>query len=184
MVFDIFTLVEALWFIIPAYAANGLVPIFVKLRSKTYPIDAGKNFFDRKPLFGSGKTWEGLIIGSIIGGIIGLIEQAAYPYLPWNISPIPLNIVQMSFSLGLLLGFGAMVGDLIGAFLKRRFGLKRGHSAPLLDQIDFVIFAFVFASFITVVKVEWFILLLVLTPVIHWFACLIGYLLRIKKEPW
>ncbi len=184
MVFDIYTLVEALYLILPAYAANGLVPAFVKLRGRSHPIDANKNFVDGRPLFGTGKTWEGLIFGTLIGGIIGLAEQLAYPYLPWGISPIALNIVPMSFLLGFILGLGAMLGDLIGAFFKRRVGLKRGQPAPILDQEDFLIFAVVFASFVVPIKIGWFILLLIITPLIHWLACFIGWLIKVKMEPW
>jgi CDP-2,3-bis-(O-geranylgeranyl)-sn-glycerol synthase len=185
MVFDIYTLVEAMWLIIPAYAANGLVPVFVKLlKGKQHPIDANKNFIDGKPLFGTGKSWEGVFFGALTGGIIGLIEQLAYPYLPWGISPIQLNIIPMSFYLGALLGLGAMVGDLVGAFLKRRFGLPRGRSVPILDQDDFIIFSFLFASFAVQLEVSWFVLLLVITPVMHWIACVVGYFVRVKKEPW
>jgi len=181
MIFDIYTLVEAIWFILPAYAGNGLVSL---LKGRGHVIDGGKYFIDKKPLFGPGKTWEGLILGGLIAGLIGLIEHFSYPYLPWELSPVPLTIIPMSFFLGFVLGIGAMFGDLIGAFFKRRLGLKRGEPAILLDQIDFLIFAFIFASFFVKLKTEWFILLLVITPLIHWFACFIGYLLKLKREPW
>lgn len=179
MVFDIYTLVEAVWLILPAYAANGLVPVF----KGKHPIDAGRIFFGN-PLFGAGKTWEGLIIGTIIGGIIGLIEMLAFPYLPWEVSPVALNIVPMSVALGFLLGFGAMFGDLIGSFVKRRFGLQRGKPAPLLDQEDFLLGSLLFAGFLVVIEIDWIILLVVITPAIHWAASIIGYLLKVKKEPY
>jgi CDP-2,3-bis-(O-geranylgeranyl)-sn-glycerol synthase len=179
MVFDIFTLVEAMWLIIPAYAANGLAPIF---RGKHY-IDGGR-LLRGKPILGKGKTWEGLIGGAVVGGIIGLVEQAAFNYLPFQYSPVLLTIVPMSFWLGLLLGFGALFGDLCGAFVKRRCGLERGRPAPLLDQEDFVIGAFFFASFAVALKADWFVLLFVLTPVLHLIANGIAFLIKLKKEPW
>jgi CDP-2,3-bis-(O-geranylgeranyl)-sn-glycerol synthase len=86
--------------------------------------------------------------------------------------------------LGFLLGFGAMAGDAAGSFLKRRLGLERGKPAPLLDQDDFIAGALLSASLLVAVRLEWAILLLVLTPVIHFAACIIGYLLKVKKEPW
>lgn len=179
MVFDIFTLVEAIWLILPAYAANGLAPIF---RGKHY-IDGGR-LLRGKPVLGKGKTWEGLIGGAVVGGIIGLVEQAAFNYLPFQYSPVLLTIVPMSFWLGLLLGFGALFGDLCGAFVKRRCGLERGRPAPLLDQEDFVIGAFFFASFAVALKADWFVLLFVLTPVLHLIANGIAFLIKLNKEPW
>lgn len=182
MIFDIYTLVEVIWFILPAYAANGLVPLVIK-KKKLHRIDGGRKFFG-EPLFGAGKSWEGLIFGSFIGILIATIEMLAFPYLPFNISPVTLTIVTMTPLLGLLLGIGALVGDLVGSFIKRRFKIERGKSAPLLDQEDFLIGSLFFASFLVAIKIEWVILLLVITPIIHWVASLIGYVLKVKKEPW
>jgi len=181
MVFDIFTLVEAIWIILPAYAANGLAPVF---RGK-HAIDGGK-MIKKQPILGAGKTWEGLIGGIVVAGIIGLVEQMAFPFLPWSLSPQPLTIVPMTLVLGLTIGSGAMFGDLCGAFIKRRCGIDRGRPAPLLDQEDFMVGAFAFAWLFGSVTLQsgWFVLLFVLTPVIHVIANVVGYLLKVKKEPW
>jgi len=180
--FTIYVLVEAIWLILPAYASNGLTPL-VGLKKKTHPIDMGRKF-RRQPLFGPGKTWEGLVFGTFIGGLIGLVEMLAYPSLPFSISPEPLNIVPMSPLLGLLLGFGAMLGDIGGSFIKRQLKIPRGKPAPILDQEDFLIGAFLFSLLLLAPEIEWVILLAVITPVLHITANVIGYLLKIKKQPW
>ena len=182
MVFDIYTLVEALYLIFPAYAANGLTPI-LGLKKGLHPIDGGRKF-KGESLFGPGKTWEGLAFGTLIGGIIGTIEMLAYPYLPFSISPVQLNIVPMSLILGLLLGFGAMSGDLVGSFIKRRLKIPRGRPAPVLDQEDFLVGALVFSLLQVSLELSWIILLAIITPIFHLVANLIGYLLKIKKQPW
>ena len=182
MVFDIYTLVEAIWLILPAYAANGLAPL-VAFRKKLHPIDGGKKL-KGEPLFGPGKSWEGLILGTLIGGLIGLVEVLAFPYLPFDISPIPLNIVAMSALLGLLLGFGAMAGDVAGSFIKRRLKIARGRPAPVLDQLDFLAGALLLSLALVSLQIGWVILLAVITPFIHLTANVIGYALKIKKQPW
>jgi CDP-2,3-bis-(O-geranylgeranyl)-sn-glycerol synthase len=182
MVFDIYTLVEAIWIILPAYAANGLTPL-IGLKKGLHPIDGGRKFRG-EPLFGPGKSWEGLLFGTLIGGLIGLVEMLAYPYLPFSISPEPLNIVPMSLLLGLLLGFGAMSGDIFGSFIKRRLKIPRGKPAIILDQEDFLAGALVFSLILITIEIDWVILLAVITPVIHLVANGIGYILRIKKQPW
>jgi len=182
MVFDIYTLVEAIWLILPAYAANGLTPL-VGLRKNLRPVDGGRKFRGQ-PLFGPGKTWEGLIFGTVIGGLIGFVEMLAYPYLPFSISPVPLVIVPMSLTLGLLLGLGAMLGDLGGSFIKRRLKIERGRPAPVLDQLDFLAGALVLSLLLVTLKWEWVMLLAVITPIIHIAANMIGYLLKVKKQPW
>jgi CDP-2,3-bis-(O-geranylgeranyl)-sn-glycerol synthase len=182
MVFDIYTLVEALWLILPAYAANGLTPI-IGMKKHLHPIDGGRKFRG-EPLFGEGKTWEGLLFGTLMGGLIGLVEMLAYPYLPFSDSPVLLNIVPMSIALGLLLGFGAMTGDLGGSFIKRRLRIPRGSPVPLLDQEDFLAGALVFSLLLISLKIDWIILLTVITPIIHLTANAIGYVLKVKKQPW
>lgn len=180
-VFNIFIFVEALWLVIPAYGANGLVPI-IKGR---HPIDGGKRLRDGQPVFGPGKTWEGLIFGCFVGAVLGTIEMLAFPCLPWGAaSPVVLTIVPMGPLLGFLLGFGAMLGDLAGSFIKRRFRIGRGKPAPLLDQEDFLVGALLFALLMVPIKLEWVIILAVLTPIFHWVANGIAYLARIKKEPY
>ncbi len=179
-IFNIYILVEAVWLVLPIYAANGLVPLVRGRR----PIDFGRKFTDGRPVLGSGKTIEGFLAGCFFGALIALVEQLAFPYLPWGLSDIPLTIVAMSPAVGLLLGFGAMAGDSAGSFIKRRVNLKRGRPAPLLDQLDFIVGALLIASLAITVKIEWFVILAVLTPIFHWLACAIGYLLKVKKEPW
>jgi len=182
MVFDIYTLVEAIWLILPAYAANGLTPI-IGLRKGLHPIDGGRKLRGQL-LFGPGKTWEGLIFGTLMGGLIGLVEMLAYPYLPFSISPVPLNIVPMSAVLGLLLGLGAMFGDLGGSFIKRRLNIPRGRPAPILDQEDFLAGALAFSLLMVSIQASWVILLVFVTFVVHIVANMIGYMLKIKKQPW
>jgi len=182
MIFTLWNLIESIWLIIPAYAVNGLIPL-VGLKKKNHPIDFGKGFRG-KPILGSGKTWEGLIFGCFIGVLIASIEMLAFPYLPFNQSPVPLTIVPMFPLLGFMLGFGAIIGDVIGSFIKRRIGLPRGAIAPLLDQEDFLLVALLFASFLVVVKIDWVVLLVVITPILHLVANAIGFKIRVKKEPW
>ncbi len=176
---DIYTFVEAVWLMFPAYGANGLC-MLAKGKRK---IDGGRTFRN-KPIFGSGKTWEGLILGVVIAALIATFQMFMFPFLPWDLSPIPLDIIPMSPFLGFVIGLGAMVGDLGGSFIKRRLGIERGKPAPLLDQLDFIIGMFVFLAFVISIKWEWVVILLILTPVVHLIANGIAYLLRIKKVPY
>ncbi len=178
-IFTIYTFVEALWVILPAYGANGLVPI---ARGK-HPVDGGR-MWRGKPILGPGKTWEGLVFGTLIGAGVGLIEQTFFPFVPFGISAVPLTILPMSVLLGAVLGFGAICGDMVGAFIKRRLGLARGAAAPILDQDNFIVGSLLAAALLAPMKWEWAILMLVITPVIHYGTCVIGYKLRLKQTPW
>ena len=179
-VFNIYVLVEAVWLILPAYAANGLVPLFRGKRR----LDFGRKFIDGQPLLGPGKTIEGIFYGAIVGAVIGLVEMLAFPYLPWELSDMPLRLAVMTPFLGMLLGLGAMLGDSTGSFIKRRLKMKRGAKAPLLDQLDFFFGALLLASTVTAIMPEWVILMAILTPIFHFTACMIAFSLKVKKEPW
>jgi CDP-2,3-bis-(O-geranylgeranyl)-sn-glycerol synthase len=86
--------------------------------------------------------------------------------------------------LGLVIGLGAMTGDLVASFAKRRLGIPRGRPAPLLDQLDFIIGMFVFLSFVIALKWEWVVILLIITPLIHLAANGIAYLIKLKSVPY
>ncbi len=183
MVWEMFTiehLVEAFWLVLPAYAANGLVPLF---RGK-HRVDFGKKFFDGKPLLGPGKTIEGFVFGPIVGAVIATIMMLAFPYLPWELAENPIAPAAMTPLLGALLGLGAMSGDSAGSFIKRRLNMKRGQAAPVIDQLDFLFGALLFASAVIMIDTSWVLMLAIITPGIHLFASFIGFSLKVKREPW
>ena len=92
------------------------------------------------------------------------------------------------------LSFGAILGDLCGAFIKRRLGLERGQKAPILDQYDFVIGAFcitalffpdwVYATYIEGWHIAALIFIIVIMFAIHRSVNIIAYKMGLKKEPW
>jgi CDP-2,3-bis-(O-geranylgeranyl)-sn-glycerol synthase len=221
-------IILAFWFILPAYAANGLAVVFGRGNRLNKPLDFGHNFIDKRRIFGDGKTIRGLIGGTAFGTLIGALqlfsgERIALPWISSN-TPIvywiffastlgasqitldfliyqwltsaplffiliglPTNsraILAPTIFHSFLLSFGALIGDLIGSFIKRRLNLERGQPAPPLDQLDFIIGALAFSFIVFIPPIEIIIVLLVLTPIIHLIANVIGYKLRLKKEPW
>jgi len=176
---DLYTFVEAVWLIWPAYGANGLCML---ARGKQ-AIDGGR-MWRGKQIFGPGKTWEGLALGVVVATLVATFQMLVAPLLPWNLSPIPLDIVPMTPLLGFLMGLGAMLGDIGGSFIKRRLGIARGKPAPLLDQLDFVVGMLIFASLLVAFKWEWAVILLVMTPIIHLTANFMAYLLKLKNVPY
>ena len=82
---------------------------------------------------------------------------------------------------------GAMLGDVLGSFIKRRFGFPRGKSFPVLDQLDFIAgvmllslpFTLLGGSFFQV-HVVYIIVIIVLTPFIHRIINKLAFRLKIK----
>ncbi len=80
----------------------------------------------------------------------------------------------------------ALLGDLLGAFIKRRLGLPRGAPAPLLDQLDFLLAALLALWLIqpSVLRAIYVVIAVIITPPIHLATNTIAYLLGLKREPW
>lgn len=172
---DIGLLVQALWFIAPAYAANGFPPLMQGRK----PLDGGRSFRNQR-LFGDGKTWEGTVSGIIVGILVGALQVHYQSQLEY----LSLNLPIMTMPLVIALTIGTMAGDVLGSFIKRRLGIKRGGSAPLLDQEGFLVMAFVFAAFVYPLSLILVAVLLIITPPIHWVTNVVGYYMKFKKTPW
>jgi len=159
-------IVEALKFIFPAYCANA-TPVLAGGGPK---MDFGKNFIDGKRIFGNNKTFRGFFFGWTIGMLVGSVEYVVFPGYPI------LFIV--------LIPLGALVGDLTGAFIKRRIGIAPGGLLPIVDQVDFVVGALVFSLPLAIVNWELAVTVLLITPPIHLFTNYLAYKLKLKKHPW
>ncbi len=157
--------IEALKLIFPAYCANG-APVIV---GGGLPLDFGKNFLDGKRIFGKNKTFRGFLFGLLVGFLVGLIEVLGfqYPILFAVLSPL-----------------GALLGDLTGAFLKRRLSIEPGGLLPIIDQVDFVVGALLFTLPLQIASVEVAIAMLVITPPIHLLTNYGAYKLKLKNNPW
>lgn len=170
-------IIQAVWLMIPAYISN---PMAVVLGGGT-PIDHGKNWKDGRRILGDGKTIRGLVGGTICGIIAGILQILISPGDPFIIPTLTAVIT---------LSLGALLGDIIKSFFKRRIGFTRGAHLPLIDQLDFVVGAWVLTYifepkwFIEAFNIEIMITVLILTPIFHRLTNIFGYRIKLKKEPW
>jgi len=162
---------NALYYIFPAYCANGAPVIFGGGPS----IDRGRKFLDGKPIFGPNKTIRGFIAGLLIGILAGWAQETLAPNI---------GLEKGSVVLGFVLSVGALAGDLIGSFVKRRLNLRPGAPLPISDQMDFVLVALLFSLMVDPPTIHAAAIIIILTLPIHLSANLIAYLLRMKKNPW
>ena len=133
-------------------------------------MDFGKVWIDGRPLLGTHKTLRGFFAGLIIGTLVGI----GLSFLFKNQSP----------TLGFTLSLGAIIGDVMGAFLKRRLGLEPGALLPVVDQVDFVVGAILFALPITAPSLNMILIILILTIPMHFLTNAIAFLLHLKEKPW
>lgn len=172
--------VKALLIIFPAYAANGFPPLARGHR----PIDMKRNWLDKNRIFGDGKTFEGFGFGLFAGFVIGALESYLYPDLNSYAMQYGVKLPLINLYIAFLIALGALSGDLIGSFLKRRLRLKRGADVPLLDQWNFIIGAVLFVYWFTDITIWMFLIMLLITPIVHRVANIIAHRIKIKKEPW
>jgi CDP-2,3-bis-(O-geranylgeranyl)-sn-glycerol synthase len=164
---------------LPAYMAN-MAPIFVKNSFKflAKPIDRGVKYHG-KPLFGKNKTWRGLIFGTLYG--IGTA------YLQYR---FPNSLVLINYDswliFGALMGFGAIFGDLIESYIKRRVGIKPGHRFVPWDQMDFTIGALLLSAYFIPgdIRLKVVLTLLIISPLLHILTNHVAFYLKLRNEKW
>lgn len=173
-------LARLLLFVLPAYVANA-APVAL---GGYFPIDGNRKFFDRRPIFGPSKTWLGLIGGMAAGLLCAVLEAHLLRGTSldlWGGRP------EWYLASGFLLSLGALIGDLAGSFVKRRFAVPAGQPSLLLDQLPFIIvalavvwpmgirFAFQPVELIT---------LAIITIILHRAANMFAHTAGLKKVPW
>ena len=158
---------QKLWFFLPAGLANASPVILRHKLLRKIPnaqVDFGASLPDGNRIFGDGKTFLGFAIGSGVGAFFGYLQGDAY--------------------LGFLLGFGAIFGDLIKSFFKRRFNLEPGKPWVPFDQLDFVFGALLLSFIVYIPPVFTIILIIFATPLLHPLTNRLGYYLKIKQTKW
>jgi len=173
------------WLFFPAYLAN---PSAV-LSGHGTPVDFGREMGGKR-ILGDGKTWYGLIGGTLAGGFIGVIQMllAGPTGLP------TFGTSKAAIMIPFILAFGSLTGDMLGSFIKRRMNVKRGAKAPVLDQYDFVIGAFIvglilipgfmIGTYLSGVAIAGLVMILIVTPPLHRAVNIIGYKTGQKDVPW
>ncbi|MFB6197408.1 MAG: CDP-2,3-bis-(O-geranylgeranyl)-sn-glycerol synthase [Halobacteriaceae archaeon] len=170
----------AIWAMLPAYIPNNIAVIF----GGGPPIDLGYTLRGNR-LLGDGKTWRGTFAGIFAGaGLAGMLNL---------IHPLVNDLIavpRFPIGAGVALPAGAMLGDLMASFMKRRTGRARGHAFPLVDQLDFVVASL---GLTWLVSPQWFdatftlpiiLIVVLITPVLHVLTNVIAYLFALKQEPW
>jgi CDP-2,3-bis-(O-geranylgeranyl)-sn-glycerol synthase len=167
---------------LPAYFAN-MAPVLIKgsFKELKIPIDFNTKI-DNNTIFGRHKTFRGLIFGILFAIIITFIQ-----YLLYHLDFFKL-ISFIDYSNWLLIGFlfgaGAIFGDLIESFFKRRLNIKPGKSFIPWDQLDFAIGSLIFIYPFYKLSFSKIITILILSFVLHIVVNHIAYYLKIRNEKW
>ncbi|MCI4365614.1 MAG: CDP-archaeol synthase [Thermoplasmata archaeon] len=183
--------IAVLWLLLPAYIANAFATL---PRGRGPPMDGGRVWpGDGRRILGPSKTWSGFLFAGFAAIPFCLLEAwlilIAPP--PYQLVPVLASSVLAALPLAAILTFGAMGGDALGSFLKRRLDRASGSRTILVDQLPFVLvpialglafyrplFWGVFGNWEAVL---W---LLVFTLGLHAAFNWVGYKAGLKKVPW
>jgi len=172
----------ALWAMLPAYVPNNAAV----LTGGGPPLDFGRTWRGRR-LLGDGKTWRGTVGGIAAGLAAALVLDAVVGDAS---AAAGVDLPDFPGLLPLALPVGALLGDAVGSFVKRRLGAERGAAAPGLDQLDFVVGALALAALAdpgwagNVFGVPELVVVFVATPLLHLGTNGVAYALGLKDEPW
>jgi CDP-2,3-bis-(O-geranylgeranyl)-sn-glycerol synthase len=180
-----------LWLLLPAYAANALATL---PRGRGPPLDLGRVWTrDGRRVFGPSKSWSGFLFAGFVAMPICLLEAWLILLAPPNLQLVPVlaPTVLAAVPLAAILTFGAMTGDALGSFVKRRIGRESGTRTVLLDQLPFVLVPIaiglgVYPGLFLSVFGHWeaVLWLLVYTLGLHVLFNWIGFKVGLKKVPW
>jgi len=176
----------AVWVGLPAWVANS-TPVIL---GGGMPIDRGRVLRDGHRLFGNSKTIRGFVAGVICGTLTGAAQAFVAPFLEpilalyVVVTPEMETALLMNLSAAFLLSIGALTGDLLGSFFKRRANIKSGGPSPMLDQLGFVIVALIAGSFFLQPAPQYVQLLILITLCVHWLSNALGFIVGLKKHPW
>lgn len=179
-------ILQALYFMLPAYVANAIpnfLPHFKMGKVLDSPVDLGRSFKGKR-IFGDNKTVKGFVFGILFAILTCLLQFALYKngYL-LSITVVNYNFIG-AFVIGFLLGFGALAGDAMKSFVKRRIDIEPGKPFPVFDQIDFAIGALVFVLLAVALPLDVLLTALIISPILPFVANILAYLLGIKKVWW
>jgi CDP-2,3-bis-(O-geranylgeranyl)-sn-glycerol synthase len=160
---------QLVYFMAPAYVAN-MAPPFVRYWTGwNPPINARR--------LGSHKTVVGFALGVLAAVLVTFLQSR----LAWNGA---LADYDGWLDLGGRLGVGAMAGDSVKSFFKRRRGVAPGRTWIPFDQLDFVAGALLLAWPRAALGWTDVAIILVLSVVGHILVNHLGYWLGVRDAPW
>lgn len=179
-------LLSCLYFFLPAYFVNMTPPLIKRAGLFNFlakPVDFGKKI-GPVPTFGEHKSWRGVIFGIIVGISIAGLQYWLYQF-PFIKNMSLINYEQINILLfGFLISSGAIFGDLLFAFIKRRLKKEPGRRFIPFDQTNYVIGVFIFLQPLFKLSLLVWLTIFVLTFFLHILVNRAGYLIGLHPNKW
>jgi len=174
----------ALFFFIPAFVANGMAALSQKIpiiKEWSTPIDFGKNFKGKR-IFGKNKTIRGFFVGTLFGFLSGFLQ---FWLIQRGIANTDFTVyvsLESTLKLSALMSFGALFGDLVKSFFKRRFNIPPGDPWLPFDWLDYFFGASIFSLLVTNPGIKTYLILLFIVPLVSLVCNIISKEIGLKKR--
>ena len=166
-----------LWYLLPAALGNHaascgnrlwLPAIFKNGLSKlARPVDFGAQWRG-KEVFGKNKTWRGLLVGVAAGMLTAGVQALLFFKTDFFKYNTLVDYGKINFVLlGGLMGGGALAGDLVKSFIKRRVNVPPGKPWFPWDQLDWIMGAMLLSSIVYVPAISVIIVTAILYVGVH-----------------
>jgi CDP-2,3-bis-(O-geranylgeranyl)-sn-glycerol synthase len=176
----------SLWFFAPAGFANLSAFASGKIKSLKkfkFPVDCYAKIGGKR-ILGDHKTVRGFLVAVIIGIISCSLEFFFYSNFFSIRELVPVDYYAINpVILGALLGFGALTGDAVKSFFKRRVDIPPGVSWFPFDQIDYIIGGVAFSLFYIQLAFGDYVVLFIVWFLLHPLVTFIGYLFKLRHKP-
>lgn len=173
-------ILESIWFLLPAFGAV-VIPLYVrKINFLNIPIDFNIKY-KNKPLFGKNKTFRGFFFGIIAATIICYFQYLFY----FNFIFIRKISIINYFNyllIGFLFGFGALCGDLIKSFFKRRMNIASGKPWIPFDEMDYVLGSLILINIFYRIELAYNIVIFFIGTLFHYLAVKFAYAIGLRKS--
>lgn len=179
-------ILQTLYLALPGIVANS-IPILVAklpiLRRWNMPLDFGRTWRGKRWL-GDHKTVRGLVFGILAAGGTAWL-QLWISQQGWlqNWELIDYTRPDLLW-LGGSLGVGALLGDAVKSFFKRRAGIAPGASWFPFDQLDTTLGILIALCFFYIPPLPVVMIGLLVGPALHVASNVVAYVLGIKQVWW
>lgn len=176
----------AIWFFLPAGLANMTPVLTAQIKQLDFldkPIDFGWSLGKHR-IFGDNKTIRGLVTGYLATLVLVLLQ--IWLYNNWSFvkeySLLDYNTTN-PLIMTAVFTFGALGGDALESFFKRRVGVKPGESWFPFDQLDWIFGAILLSMLVVDLPVAVYAWAVVWALIFHPFSTFIGWLFGLKDKP-
>src|SRR3989338_6723563 len=150
-------ILKSLYFFLPVYFANMAPILFRKIHWGGEPIHS--------KLFGSNKTWRGLLAAVFLGTVVFGIQKVLH-LRGFQLFAL-IDYGDFSLWLGVWMSLGAILGDLMKSYYKRKVNIPVGKRWFPYDQLDFVVGGIIGSWMVYVPSVQVVVVLLLFSPLLH-----------------